>query len=88
MKITALETQLKDVNAVPGPEGMRGPRGSPGLQGEKGHTGPGLVQGALLFLRPGSAAPDGFTKIGTTKQVIWSLSGKPRNHSLDVYEMN
>lgn len=52
-----------------GPQGVAGPQGIPGPQGvagPAGPAGPGLVRGAIVLLPVGSAAPAGFTLIGTT----------------------
>ena len=75
-------------DGAPGDDGEDGAPGATGPQGPQGAIGPGLIQGSILFLLQGTPAPAGFTKIGTTKQLIKDLSGKPKNHTLDVYQMD
>jgi hypothetical protein len=71
-----------------GTQGVQGPIGPQGDRGDQGDPGTGLVPNSILFLLPGTTAPPGFEKIGTTKQLIKDFSGKPRNITLDVFQMN
>lgn len=70
-----------------GPQGLVGPQGPPGVTGPQGVPGMGLVPGAVIFLRSGATVPVGFVKIGTVKQLITDLTGKPTQTTLDVYQM-
>ena len=51
-------------------------------------AGVGLVQGATLTMQSGSAAPAGFTKIGTTSFPYRDVNGIGRQVWLDVYQKN
>jgi N-acetylneuraminic acid mutarotase len=69
-----------------GPVGPQGPQGVAGATGPQGPAGPGLVPGAYLYLPAGTAAPSGFTKVGTTTSQYKSLNGKNQNVNADVYQ--
>jgi Tol biopolymer transport system component len=74
-----------------GPQGPQGPQGEQGLPGPQGPMGPqgrdgvGLTTGAVLLLKPGAAAPAGFTRIGSTKLPVLDDSGKLKSIDLDVF---
>ena len=69
-----------------GPQGPAGPPGATGATGPAGPPGPGLVSGATLLMKQGSAAPAGFTKLGTTDFQYKDLAGKGQKVVLDVYQ--
>jgi hypothetical protein len=48
----------------------------------------GLITGAYLYLPAGTAAPSGFTKIGTSTSQYKDLKGKNQNAAVDVYQKN
>jgi hypothetical protein len=74
-----------------GPQGAKGDTGATGATGATGPQGPagiGFVSGGTLLMKQGSAAPAGFTKIGTTDFQYRDLSGKNQKVTLDVYQKN
>jgi hypothetical protein len=71
-----------------GPQGPQGGPGPTGATGPQGPIGPGLVAGAYLYLPAGTAAPSGFTKVGTSTSQYKDLKGKNQNVSIDVYQKN
>jgi hypothetical protein len=72
------------------------PRVHRGPTGATGATGPGSARASWNRIRlrsypldeQGSAAPAGFTKIGTTDFQYRDLSGKNQKVTLDVYQKN
>jgi hypothetical protein len=68
--------------------GCVGPQGPAGATGPQGPAGIGLVSGAYLELSAGTAAPSGFTKVGTSSLQFKDLSGKNQNVAVDVYRKN
>jgi hypothetical protein len=72
-----------------GPMGPAGPMGPEGPQGPAGAQGEGLFSGSMLMLAAGSAAPSGYTLVGTYDL---SPSGDSRARSValrvDVYRRN
>lgn len=78
------------------PERFAGTRLRPGYKvfsaqratGPQGAAGIGLVQGAYLYLPTGTAAPAGFTKVGTGTSQYKDLNGKNQNAGVDVYQKN
>ena len=71
-----------------GPEGPQGPTGATGATGPIGPQGPagaGLVQGSVLCIRRGFAAPAGFTKIGTYTFNYKDLPGHTQSLTTDIY---
>ncbi|MGH7937166.1 MAG: hypothetical protein ACRD5Z_16480, partial [Bryobacteraceae bacterium] len=75
---------------LPGATGATGPQGVTGDQGAMGPPGDGLTHGAILYMPAGSAAPAGFTKIGTLNPdlKIKDLNGHPQHLEIDVYQHN
>ena len=78
-----------------GPAGPQGPPGAAGVQGPSGPIGPqglpgtsGLPAGTVLHVVAGSAAPAGFTKIGSSAETITTVMGKLQVLKLDVYRKN
>lgn len=80
-----------------GPQGPQGPQGTQGPTGATGATGPigpqgpagvGLVQGSVLCIKQGFAAPAGFTKIGTYTFNYKDLPGHSRSLTTDIYIKN
>jgi sugar lactone lactonase YvrE len=71
-----------------GPQGPAGATGATGPAGPQGPAGVGFVSGGTLLMKQGSAAPAGFTKIGTTDFQYRDLTGKTQKVTLDVYEKN
>ena len=67
-----------------GPAGPEGPQGLPGPQGPagSGSTTPADPRGAILLLQKGTAAPAGYSYLGTMKQV---MPGQGRPAEVDVY---
>ena len=63
-------------------------QGPPGPIGPEGPTGVGLVQGGVLCIRQGFAAPAGFTKIGTYTFNYKDLPGHSRSLTTDIYTKN
>jgi hypothetical protein len=86
------ETGATGATGPAGPQGPQGVQGVPGPTGPTGATGPqgpagiGFVQGGILLMQPGSAAPAGFVKIGTTSFQYKTLAGKQQTITLDVYQ--
>lgn len=83
-----------------GPNGDQGPRGLQGEKGEKGDigatgqagpqgtqgpAGTGFVTGAVLTLIDGTPPPSGFVKIGTARQQIRDVDGKPAFIDVVIY---
>ncbi len=62
-----------------GPQGPAGPAGP---------AGPGFPDGSVLMLVHGSAAPEGFTLVGTGLQVLRTPAGEVVSLRLDVYRKN
>jgi sugar lactone lactonase YvrE len=71
-----------------GPAGPTGPTGATGPAGPQGPAGIGFVSGGTLFMKQGSAAPAGFTKLGTTQITYKDLNAKNQVVTLDVYQKN
>src|SRR5207253_7243473 len=59
-----------------------GATGATGPVGPQGPNGIGLVTGAYLYLPSGTAAPAGFTKIGTSQVTYRDLSGKNQSSAV------
>jgi hypothetical protein len=79
---------FKSSCGCPGPQGPPGATGATGPAGPQGPAGIGFVSGGILLMKQGSAAPAGFTKIGTTDFQYKDQSGKNQKVTLDVYEKN
>ena len=74
-----------------GPQGPQGPTGATGATGPigpQGPTGVGLVQGSVLCIKQGLAAPAGFTKIGTYTFNYKDLPGHTQLLITDIYTKN
>jgi len=71
-----------------GPQGLPGATGAIGPIGPQGPAGIGLVTGDILLVQQGSAAPTGFTKVGTTQVQYKDLAGRNQIATLDVYKKN
>jgi collagen triple helix repeat protein len=78
-----------------GPEGPAGPQGPQGIAGPVGPVGPvgaqseGLFSGSMLMVAAGSAAPSGYTLVGTF-DLTPSNDSRSRGAALrvDVYRKN
>ena len=46
------------------------------------------MTGAYLYLPAGTAAPSGFTRVGTSTAQYKDLNGKNQNVAVDVYQKN
>jgi sugar lactone lactonase YvrE len=79
---------FKSACGCPGPQGPAGPTGATGPAGPQGPAGIGFVSGGTLLMKQGSAAPAGFTKLGTTQIQYKDLSSKNQVVTLDVYQKN
>jgi sugar lactone lactonase YvrE len=79
---------FKSSCGCPGPQGPAGATGATGPAGPQGPAGIGFVSGGTLLMKQGSAAPAGFTKLGTTDFQYKDLLGKNQKVTLDVYEKN
>jgi hypothetical protein len=44
------------------------------------------MTGAYLYLPTGTAAPSGFTKVGTSTTQYKDLNGKNQNATIDLYQ--
>ena len=64
-----------------GPAGPQGPQGLPGPAGS-GSTTPAQQAGTIILLQKGTAAPAGYSYLGTLKQ---ALPGQGRPVEMDVY---
>ena len=91
------ETGATGATGATGPAGPEGPQGPTGATGATGATGPigpegptgvGLVQGSVLCIKQGFAAPAGFTKIGTYTFNYKDLPGHSRSLITDIYIKN
>src|SRR4030095_11057328 len=72
----------------PGPQGPTGATGATGPIGPQGPAGLGLVQGSVLCIKQGFAAPVGFTKIGTYTFNYKDLPGHTQSLITDIYTKN
>jgi Collagen triple helix repeat (20 copies) len=85
------ETGATGATGATGPAGPQGPQGPTGATGATGPIGPqgptgvGLVQGSVLCIKQGFAAPAGFTKIGTFVFGYRDLAGRPQPLTADIY---
>jgi hypothetical protein len=59
-----------------------------GADGTNGVDGIGFVPGAYLYLPSTTAAPTGFTKIGTKSDLITDLHGHLKTLKMNVYQKN
>jgi collagen triple helix repeat protein len=88
------ETGATGATGATGPAGPQGPQGPTGATGETGPIGPqgptgvGLVQGSILCIKQGFAAPAGFTKLGTFVFGYRDLAGRPQPLTADIYTKN
>jgi hypothetical protein len=88
------ETGATGATGATGPAGPQGPQGETGATGATGPIGPqgptgvGLVQGSVLCIRQGFAAPAGFTKIGTYTFNYKDLPGHTQLLTTDIYIKN
>ena len=71
-----------------GSQGPVGPVGPQGPAGVNGSNGVGFVAGAYLYLPISTAAPVGFTKIGTKTDYITDLHGRIKILKMNVYQKN
>src|SRR4030095_6318257 len=91
------ETGATGATGATGPAGPQGPQGPTGATGATGAIGPigpqgpagvGLVQGSVLCIKRGFAAPAGFTKIGTYTFNYKDLPGHTQSLTTDIYTKN
>jgi hypothetical protein len=88
------ETGATGATGATGPAGPQGPQGPTGATGATGPIGPqgptgvGLVQGSVLCIKQGFAAPAGFTKIGTYTFNYKDLPGHTQSLITDIYTKN
>ena len=71
-----------------GDQGISGTNGMQGMQGIRGLTGVGLMRGAFIFLESGTAAPAGFTLVGTRDMSYKNLNRREKTLVLDIYQKN
>ena len=71
-----------------GPTGNTGPTGPAGPQGPQGPAGVGFVTLAYLALPSGTAAPTGFTKVGTSVLPYRDNAGHNQAAPVDLYQKN
>jgi len=80
-----------------GPQGPQGPKGDTGAVGATGPVGPqgpqgpagmGFVAKAILYLPTGTAAPTGFSKLGTSAIAYLNTSNRPVVLNVDLYQKN
>ncbi len=74
-----------DISTLVGPTGATGAQGPAGISGVNGI---GFVPGAYLYLPSTTAAPTGFTKIGTKTDLITDLHGHTKTLKINVYQKN
>jgi hypothetical protein len=72
-----------------GPQGARGPEGAPGPEGPQGPQGPSgssdLPAGTMIMLPQGTAAPTGWSYVGSFQQTLSRGSGPAVRVMLDLY---
>ena len=68
--------------------GATGATGAQGPAGDSGMNGVGFVPGAYLYLPSTTAAPAGFTKIGTKTDLIADMRGRMKVLKMTVYQKN
>ncbi len=72
----------------PGPERSVGPQGPAGAVGPPGPRGPGLVAGAIITLPVDTAAPPGFTLLGTTVIVLKKPNRAIASITVKIYRVD